>query len=132
MITRSSSALVLRETSNNTWLDLQTGQRLTNPSFTTNNDGDSSITYVNQSNSNDDTLLYGKGLEQRMLKARHPQRTCHSCAQQLAPIQNELCLRNSNAMRYNYIDEGNAVRRLSECMFYNVIYLENMCLLKYI
>ena len=85
------------------------------------NDGDSSITYVNQSNSNDDTLLYGKGLEQRMLKARHPQRTCHSCAQQLAPIQNELCLRNSNAMRYNYIDEGDAVRRLSECMFYYVI-----------
>jgi len=115
---------VLRETSNNTWLDLQTRQRLTNPSFASNNDGDSSITYVNQSNSNDDTLLYGKGLEQRMLKARHPQRTCHACAQQLAPIQNELCLRNSNAMRYNYIDEGDAVRRLSECMFYNVIYLE--------
>ena len=61
---------------------------------------------------NDDTLLYGKGLEQRILLARHPQRVCHSCSTQLAPIQNELCLRNSNAMRYNYIDEGDALRRL--------------------
>ncbi|EED93644.1 hypothetical protein THAPSDRAFT_261692, partial [Thalassiosira pseudonana CCMP1335] len=51
-------------------------------------------------------------LEQRMLLARHPQRTCHSCRIQLAPLQEELCLRNSNAMRYNYIDEGDAVKRL--------------------
>ena len=111
-------------------MDLQTGQRLTNPSFASNsNEADTSITYVNQSNSNDDTLLYGKGLEQRMLKARHPQRTCHACAKQLAPIQNELCLRNSNAMRYNYIDEGDAVRRLSECLKY--LYCCNCYLLLY-
>ena len=121
---------MLRETSNNTWLDLQTGQRLTNPSFSNSNEADTSITYVNQSNSNDDTLLYGKGLEQRMLKARHPQRTCHACAQQLAPIQNELCLRNSNAMRYNYIDEGSAVRRLSKCslcMYFAIVKARSIC-----
>ena len=60
----------------------------------------------------DDTLLYGRGLERRILLARHPQRTCHPCRAQLAPLQEELCLRNSNAMRYNYIDEGDAIRRL--------------------
>lgn len=86
------------------------------PSFSASNDGDVSVTYVSASGSNlegnDDTLLYGRGLEQRMLLARHPQRTCHACRDQLAPLQEELCLRNSNAMRYNYIDEGDAMRRL--------------------
>lgn len=85
------------------------------PSFnTSNNDGDASITYVGSAaaGENDDTLLYGRGLEQRILLARHPQRTCHGCREQLAPLQEELCLRNSNAMRYNYIDEGDAMRRL--------------------
>ena len=62
--------------------------------------------------SDDDTLLYGRGLERRILLARTPQRTCHPCREQLAPLQNELCLRNSNSMRYNYIDEGDAIRRL--------------------
>lgn len=77
---------------------------------------DQSMTYVgtNQSNSlinsYDDTILYGRGLEQRMLLARHPQRTCNSCRSRLEPLQEELCLRNSNAMRYNYIDEGNHLR----------------------
>lgn len=47
-----------------------------------------------------------------MLLARHPQRTCHSCRQQLAPLQEELCLRNSNSMRFNFIDEGDQLRRL--------------------
>ena len=80
---------------------------------------DASMTYVGTSNSLvnnnqddaiDDTILYGRGLEQRMLLARHPQRTCHSCRSRLQPLQEELCLRNSNAMRYNYIDEGNHLR----------------------
>ena len=74
---------------------------------------DASMTYVGTSNSlmnHDDTILYGRGLEQRMLLARHPQRTCHSCRSRLEPLQEELCLRNSNAMRYNYIDEGNHLR----------------------
>ena len=76
---------------------------------------DASMTYVGQSNSllnsaHDDTILYGRGLEQRMLLARHPQRTCHTCRSRLEPLQEELCLRNSNAMRYNYIDEGNHLR----------------------
>ncbi|KAL7528271.1 hypothetical protein ACHAXR_002357, partial [Thalassiosira sp. AJA248-18] len=93
------------------------------PSFNPNNDGDPSVTYVGSSSGgaastisggggDDDTLLYGRGLERRILLARHPQRTCHSCRQKLMPLQEELCLRNSNAMRYNYIDEGDAVRRL--------------------
>lgn len=83
------------------------------PSFNPSNDGDASVTYVSSASiGDDDTLLYGRGLEQRILLARHPQRTCHPCREQLAPLQEELCLRNSNAMRYNYIDEGDAVRRL--------------------
>ena len=93
------------------------------PSFRApSDDGDASVTYVGGgtpdgvvggvSGGGDDTLLYGRGLEQRILLARHPQRTCHPCREQLAPLQEELCLRNSNAMRYNYIDEGDAVRRL--------------------
>ncbi|KAL7444474.1 hypothetical protein ACHAXH_008922 [Discostella pseudostelligera] len=80
---------------------------------------DANISYVSSSTSNsysrtqyDDTLLYGRGLEQRILAARHPQRTCHSCHAQLAPLQEELCLRNSNAMRYNYIDEGDELRKI--------------------
>uniref|UniRef100_A0A7S2KNH9 FYVE-type domain-containing protein n=1 Tax=Skeletonema marinoi TaxID=267567 RepID=A0A7S2KNH9_9STRA len=76
---------------------------------------DTSMTFVGTTNSllntaHDDTILYGRGLEQRMLLARHPQRTCHSCRDRLEPLQEELCLRNSNAMRYNYIDEGNHLR----------------------
>lgn len=82
--------------------------------------GDATISYVGPSSTStsaqydnyDDTLLYGRGLEQRILAARHPQRTCHSCRAQLMPLQEELCLRNSNAMRYNYIDEGDAIRRI--------------------
>ncbi|KAL9187767.1 hypothetical protein ACHAXT_006145 [Thalassiosira profunda] len=102
------SALVLKANGQN---------RSVGPSFAPSNDGDASVTYVGASGSSlgeigDDTLLYGKGLEQRMLLARQPQRTCHACRQQLAPLQEELRLRNSNAMRYNYIDEGDDVRRL--------------------
>ena len=84
------------------------------PSFSPGHDGgDSSVTYVGGSEGGDDTLLlHGRGLEQRVLLARHPQRTCHPCRERLAPLQEELRNRNSNAVRYNYIDEGNAVRRL--------------------
>lgn len=76
---------------------------------------DTAMTFVGTTNSHlntthDDTILYGRGLEQRMLLARHPQRTCHTCRSRLEPLQEELCLRNSNAMRYNYIDEGNHFR----------------------
>jgi len=88
-------------------------------SFDRNTNEDASVTYVrSQSSGNgaiqstDDTLLYGKGLEQRILLAPHPQRTCHSCREQLAPLQEELCLRNSNSMRFNFIDEGDQLRRL--------------------
>ncbi|KAL7549282.1 hypothetical protein ACHAWF_012557, partial [Thalassiosira exigua] len=102
------SALVLREDA--------TGPNAEGPSF--NNDGDASVTYVgpapssNSSAVSDDAVLYGRGLERRVLLARHPQRTCAACRDRLAPLQEELCLRNSNAMRYNYVDEGDALRRL--------------------
>eukprot|EP00569_Conticribra_weissflogii_P012653 CAMPEP_0171377778 /NCGR_PEP_ID=MMETSP0879-20121228/22101_1 /TAXON_ID=67004 /ORGANISM="Thalassiosira weissflogii, Strain CCMP1336" /LENGTH=568 /DNA_ID=CAMNT_0011888003 /DNA_START=122 /DNA_END=1824 /DNA_ORIENTATION=+ len=102
------------------------GGRSVAPSFAPRDDGDECLTYVrspsqrprlddddgNDDHRDDDTLLYGRGLERRILLARHPQRTCHPCRVRLAPLQEELCLRNSNAMRYNYIDEGDAVRRL--------------------
>ena len=76
-------------------------------------DADSTVTYVRSQDGlggADDTLLYGRGLESRMLLARHPQRTCHRCRETLAPLQEELCLRNSNAMRFNYVDEANRLR----------------------
>ena len=85
-------------------------------SFAPADDGDSSVSYVRSVNSvgpgssADDTLLYGRGLERRMLLARTPQRTCHRCREQLAPLQEELCLRNSNAMRFNYVDGGDRLR----------------------
>lgn len=110
------SALVLR--TKNSVGPVQVGASFN--SLSNSDQGDASITYVSNSSSNittgvssdDDTLLYGRGLERRILLARTPQRTCHPCREQLAPLQNELCLRNSNSMRYNYIDEGDAIRRL--------------------
>mmetsp|Transcript_45053 Transcript_45053/g.94470 ORF Transcript_45053/g.94470 Transcript_45053/m.94470 type:complete len:618 (-) Transcript_45053:227-2080(-) len=103
------SALVLKEHGS--------GANAGGPSFSSRDDGDASVTYVSGGGSgsngeDNDTLLYGRGLERRILLARHPQRTCHPCREQLAPLQEELCMRNSNAMRYNYIDEGDAMRRL--------------------
>jgi lipid-binding SYLF domain-containing protein len=50
------------------------------------------------------TVLYGKGLEQRFLLAREPLRVCYACYEQLRPLQEELRKTNSNAMRYNHVD----------------------------
>ena len=61
----------------------------------------------------DDAVLHrGRNLEARVLLARHPQRTCRPCGDRLAPLQRELRSRNSNAVRYNYVDGGDAVRRM--------------------
>ena len=57
------------------------------------------------------TILYGKGLEERMKLAREPLRVCVPCHQQLQSIQEELRIHNSNAMKYNSIDPTN-IRRL--------------------
>lgn len=107
------SALVLKRSGS----DLASSSSSTSASFAPRGESDDCLTYVRSASRDDhggdnDTLLYGRGLERRILLARHPQRTCHPCRVRLAPLQEELCLRNSNAMRYNYIDEGDAVRRL--------------------
>jgi lipid-binding SYLF domain-containing protein len=57
------------------------------------------------------TILYGKGLEERMKLAREPLRVCAPCHHQLHSIQEELRMHNSNAMKYNSIDPTN-IRRL--------------------
>ncbi len=57
------------------------------------------------------TILYGKGLEERMKLAREPLRVCIPCHDQLQSIQEELRIHNSNAMKYNSIDPTN-IRRL--------------------
>ena len=63
------------------------------------------------SNVAEDTLLYGRGLEERAKLAREPLRVCHDCHAALAPVQAELRSCNANAMRYNAIDPTD-VRRL--------------------
>lgn len=57
-----------------------------------------------------DTLLYGRGLEERYKLAREPLRVCDSCFEQLRPIQEELRASNSNAVRYNSIDPTDVKR----------------------
>ncbi|KAL7515721.1 hypothetical protein ACHAXN_013153 [Cyclotella atomus] len=51
-------------------------------------------------------------LEYRMQQARLPQRTCDDCRLQLSPLQEELRQTNSNAARYNYINDGDGIRSL--------------------
>jgi lipid-binding SYLF domain-containing protein len=58
----------------------------------------------------DDTAV--PNLETRILLARQPQRTCYDCYIKLQPYQIELQSINSNSIRYNYIDDNDAVRRL--------------------
>ncbi len=79
---------------------------------------DPNVTFVGRASrhnaeSHDDAILRGRGLEARILLARQPQRTCHPCRERLRPLQHELRRRNSNAVRYNYVDEGDAIRRHS-------------------
>jgi len=71
-------------------------------SFSPDQDPDRMLTYMAAGGSNE--LLYGKGLEERFKLAREPLRACRPCAQQLAPLQEDLRNTNSNAVRFNYID----------------------------
>lgn len=57
-----------------------------------------------------DTLIYGKGLEERYKLAREPLRVCNVCHDKLKPVQDELRASNSNAVRYNSIDPTDAKR----------------------
>jgi SH3 domain-containing YSC84-like protein 1 len=50
------------------------------------------------------TILYGRGLEERMHLAREPLRVCGPCHQRLLPLQEQLIAANSNMMRYNPFD----------------------------
>jgi lipid-binding SYLF domain-containing protein len=55
-------------------------------------------------------LLYGKGLEERFQLAREPIRVCRPCYVALQPIQEELRLHNSHAMRFNHVDPTHPIR----------------------
>ena len=58
-------------------------------------------------------VLYGKGLEERFQLAREPLRVCAPCWTELQPLQEELRLSNSNAMRFNHIDPHSALRNFN-------------------
>lgn len=71
----------------------------------------STNTIATNPNYNPSSILYGKGLEERIKLAREPLRVCISCHHKLQSIQDELRIHNSNAMKYNSIDPTN-LRRL--------------------
>jgi hypothetical protein len=75
-------------------------------SFEPDPDPDRMLTYLDEQ----EQLLYGKGLEERFLLAREPQRTCHGCYEQLQPLQEELRNSNSNSMRFNHVDPTSPAR----------------------
>jgi len=81
-------------------------------SFHPDQDPDRMLTYVDGSDQSGQ-ILYGKGLEERFTLAREPLRVCGTCFVQLAPLQNDLCKTNSNAMRYNHIDPTDGRRFLN-------------------
>lgn len=76
--------------------------------FVPEEDPDRMLTYTS---TGADTLLYGKGLEERYKLAREPLRVCDTCCAKLRGIQDELRASNSNAVRYNSIDPTD-IRRL--------------------
>lgn len=75
-------------------------------SFSPDEDPDRMLTYVASGSSaqDQDTLLYGKGLEERFQLAREPLRVCRECHITLQPLQAELQRSNSHAMRFNHVD----------------------------
>jgi SH3 domain-containing YSC84-like protein 1 len=77
--------------------------------FSPDEDPDRMLTYVD--GTDQDHILYGKGLEERFTLAREPLRVCSTCYIQLVPLQEPLRQTNSHAMRYNPIDPTD-VRRL--------------------
>lgn len=90
-----------------------------NVSFTPDPDPDRMLTYVvapsssaslGSDHAQSPPLLYGKGLEERFQLAREPIRVCRSCYVALQPIQEELRLHNSHAMRFNHVDPTHPIR----------------------
>lgn len=75
-------------------------------SFEPDPDPDRMLTYVDSQ----EQLLYGKGLEERLLLAREPQRVCRGCYDSLQPLQEALRNSNSNAMRFNHVDPTSPAR----------------------
>jgi hypothetical protein len=85
-------------------------------SFSPDQDPDRMLTYVGSNDNNDggeQVVLYGKGLEERFTLAREPLRVCLPCHTQLQPLQDDLRMSNSNAMRYNHIDPTDGRRLLN-------------------
>jgi hypothetical protein len=75
-------------------------------SFEPDPDPDRMLTYLDDQ----EQLLYGKGLEERFLLAREPQRVCRGCYDSLESLQEALINSNSNAMRFNHVDPTSAQR----------------------
>lgn len=61
---------------------------------------------------NDPATQCDTSLEYRINQARQPQRTCHACRARLAPLQEELREKNSNASRYNFVHASAGLRSL--------------------
>jgi len=94
------------------YLNIRSSSTNTLDSNSVYNNSSYSNSYSNSNIANSSsTILYGRGLEERMKLAREPLRVCVSCHRQLETIQEELRLHNSNAMKYNSIDPTN-IRRL--------------------
>jgi hypothetical protein len=75
-------------------------------SFEPDPDPDRMLTYLDDQ----EQLLYGKGLEERFLLAREPQRVCRGCYDSLQSLQEALRNSNSNAMRFNHVDPTSPAR----------------------
>ena len=69
-------------------------------------DNTENISFVSQNNRDGDGDLVSNGpsLEYRINQARVPQRTCEDCRIKLAPLQQELREKNSNAVRFNFVN----------------------------
>jgi hypothetical protein len=75
-------------------------------SFEPDPDPDRMLTYLDDQ----EQLLYGKGLEERFLLAREPQRVCRGCHESLQSLQQALIASNSNSMRFNHVDPTSPAR----------------------
>ena len=69
-------------------------------------DSTENISFVSQNSRDGDDVVSSNGpsLEYRIHQARLPQRTCDQCHVKLEALQEELREKNSNAMRYNFVN----------------------------
>jgi len=87
-------------------------------SFEADDDPDNMVSIVSETTPDEEDsfqhpqsqLLYAKGLEERYKLAREPLRVCDTCHDILTPVQDELRMTNSNAVRFNTVDPAGLKR----------------------